>query len=66
MQKSRNVVSVDNDNKMVYLRDKATMRPFGAFDKVYDEETGQSKIYMEVVAPLITQVLNGYNCTVFA
>jgi hypothetical protein len=33
---------------------------------VYDQETSQSQIYKEVVAPLILQVLEGYNGTVFA
>ncbi|CAD5229060.1 unnamed protein product [Bursaphelenchus okinawaensis] len=66
MEKGRSITSIDRDSKMVYLRDKLNMRPFGPFDRVYDEDTTQITMYKDVVAPLIAQVLNGYNCTVFA
>lgn len=66
LQKSRNVVSCNRDNR-VLLKEKGTnLRPYGPFDKVYGEDTSQIAVYKDVVAPLITHVLNGYNCTVFA
>ncbi|CAD5234740.1 unnamed protein product [Bursaphelenchus xylophilus] len=66
MEKGRSVASIDRDTKVVYLRDKLNMRQFGPFDRAYDEDASQIVVYKEVVAPLISQVLNGYNCTVFA
>uniref|UniRef100_A0A7E4ZZG4 Kinesin-like protein n=1 Tax=Panagrellus redivivus TaxID=6233 RepID=A0A7E4ZZG4_PANRE len=41
-------------------------KAFGPFDYVYDETSTQLELYHEIVAPLINQVLSGYNCTVFA
>ncbi|KAI6205416.1 hypothetical protein M3Y94_00789600 [Aphelenchoides besseyi] len=66
VERARNIVSIDSKNKQVHLREKATMRPFGPFDRVYDENHSQGQIYKEVVEPLILQVLQGFNCTVFA
>ncbi|KAI6209487.1 Kinesin-like protein KIF11 [Aphelenchoides besseyi] len=66
IERARNIVSIDPKNKQVHLREKATMRPFGPFDRVYDENHSQGQIYKEVVEPLILQVLQGFNCTVFA
>lgn len=36
------------------------------FDKAFGPESKQSEVYQSVVAPLIEEVLAGYNCTVFA
>ncbi|XP_050315981.1 kinesin-like protein Klp61F [Anthonomus grandis grandis] len=36
------------------------------FDRVFDSESTQMDIYQYVVAPMISDVLAGYNCTVFA
>lgn len=36
------------------------------FDCVFGAEADQNLIYNEVVAPLLDQVVNGYNCTLFA
>ena len=36
------------------------------FDKVFGPQSKQLDVYRAVVEPLITQVLQGYNCTVFA
>lgn len=36
------------------------------FDGVFDEKSTQIEVYKRVVSPLIQQVLDGYNCTVFA
>ncbi|KAJ3920283.1 P-loop containing nucleoside triphosphate hydrolase protein [Lentinula edodes] len=36
------------------------------FDLVYDPEADQTMIYHDVVGPMLQQVLEGYNCTLFA
>ncbi|XP_046658811.1 kinesin-like protein KIF11 isoform X1 [Homalodisca vitripennis] len=36
------------------------------FDKVFDVNTKQETVYNTVVRPMIKEVLQGYNCTVFA
>lgn len=37
-----------------------------AFDHVFGPEADQGLVYNEAVAPLLDEVLMGYNCTVFA
>ncbi|XP_071053167.1 kinesin-like protein KIF11 [Onthophagus taurus] len=36
------------------------------FDRVFDDTSSQSDVYNTIVRPLITEVIGGYNCTVFA
>ena len=36
------------------------------FDKVFGIKSKQLEVYRSVVEPLINQVMQGYNCTVFA
>lgn len=36
------------------------------FDQVFGPEADQSMIFQDVVAPILEEVLMGYNCTVFA
>ena len=36
------------------------------FDRTFAENSKQSDVYKAVVSPLVTQVMQGYNCTVFA
>jgi kinesin family member 11 len=36
------------------------------FDLVFGPEADQAMIYHEVVSPMLEQVLQGYNCTLFA
>ena len=45
--------------------DKATTKTF-TFDKVFTPDSTQIEVYKGVVEPIITEVLMGYNCTVFA
>ncbi|KAI6191648.1 Kinesin-like protein KIF11 [Aphelenchoides bicaudatus] len=73
MEKSRSIVSVDPYAKTINIREKTTaVKPYGPFDRlkaplqVYDQEATQAQIYKEVVAPLVLQVLDGFNATVFA
>jgi kinesin family protein 5 len=39
--------------------------PF-AYDRVYDMASTQAKVYETAVAPIVEQVLNGYNGTILA
>lgn len=36
------------------------------FDQVFGPEAEQSVIYQDVVVPLLNEVFDGYNCTIFA
>ncbi|CAL0324230.1 unnamed protein product [Lupinus luteus] len=36
------------------------------FDKVFDSTSQQSELYNEAISPIVHEVLEGYNCTVFA
>ncbi|GIX69584.1 kinesin-like protein KIF11 [Caerostris extrusa] len=64
-QGSPSVVDVIPEKKEILLKDKNTNREF-FFDKVFPSDAKQITIYKAVVGPLIQEVLNGYNCTVFA
>ena len=33
---------------------------------MFDPETGQAKIYKMAIAPIVEEVLEGFNCTIFA
>lgn len=33
---------------------------------MFDPETGQAKIYKVAIAPIVEEVLEGFNCTIFA
>ena len=67
-QRSFSVVEAESSNK-VLIKEKinasSTMRPF-TFDRVFGENSKQKDVYKSVVGPLIDQVMQGYNCTVFA
>ena len=45
--------------------EKSSTKTF-TFDKVFDPNSTQIHVYKEVVSPIIQEVLQGYNCTVFA
>ena len=34
--------------------------------QVFDPETGQAKLYKMAIAPIVEEVLEGFNCTIFA
>lgn len=36
------------------------------FDKVFGPEADQTTVFSEVADPMLDQVLEGYNCTIFA
>ncbi|XP_055952321.1 kinesin-like protein KIF11-B [Argiope bruennichi] len=64
-QGSPSVVEVIPDKKEILIKDRTSNREF-FFDKVFPPDAKQITVYKAVVGPLIQEVLNGYNCTVFA
>lgn len=47
------------------LSSKALSRTF-RFDRVFGPESTQQKLYDQAVAPIVGEVLEGFNCTIFA
>ncbi|KAK6641195.1 hypothetical protein RUM44_012904 [Polyplax serrata] len=65
-QELRSQVIVDCvSTKEVTVKDKSQTKTF-TFDRVFGPDSKQVEIYKTVVSPLIQEVLQGYNCTVFA
>lgn len=64
---SNEMIRVSSEREVVVhqmLENKMTKK--FTFDRAFGPESKQSDVYQAVVAPLITEVLAGYNCTVFA
>ncbi|CAD7087996.1 unnamed protein product [Hermetia illucens] len=57
----RGVVEIQNPNEA----NKENRKTF-TYDAVYDHSSTQKNIYDEIVRPLVTSVLEGFNCCVFA
>ena len=67
----KGVVEIDRLRKEIRVNERlnsATDKQSRLFtyDGVFDASVGQCEVYDHVVAPLINEVLAGYNCTVFA
>ena len=54
----------DRQELRLYLSDKSTK--FYTFDRVFTPEASQLNIYKSMVMPMVEEVLEGYNCTIFA
>ena len=67
-QRSWSVVDTPNSREVVAKENaSATSRTKKfTFDRVFGPSTQQNDVYKSVVGPLIKEVLQGYNCTVFA
>uniref|UniRef100_A0A914LNW6 Kinesin-like protein n=1 Tax=Meloidogyne incognita TaxID=6306 RepID=A0A914LNW6_MELIC len=72
---NKNIVSCDRvartvSLKAICLSDSSRFgqgqKCFGPYDKIFGPESTQIEVYDGVLAPLMGQVLDGYNCTVFA
>ncbi|CAB3233053.1 unnamed protein product [Arctia plantaginis] len=65
--KSLGVIDVVNNREVVVRQSQQTShtKKF-TFDRAFAPNASQLQVYQEVVSPLIEEVLNGYNCTVFA
>jgi kinesin family protein 11 len=59
------ILSCNAETKEVKVGIKNRPKTF-TFDKVYGQFSKQAEIYEQTVAPIIDEVLQGFNCTVFA
>uniref|UniRef100_A0A0K2UXY6 Kinesin 5 [Nasonia vitripennis] n=2 Tax=Lepeophtheirus salmonis TaxID=72036 RepID=A0A0K2UXY6_LEPSM len=59
---------VDTDGKKVIVKEKSnsSLTKTFSFNGVFGPDCDQRMVYLKVVRPLIDQVMQGYNCTVFA
>ncbi|KAM3186450.1 hypothetical protein ACTXT7_004295 [Hymenolepis weldensis] len=53
-------------DQQIVLKDKSTSSRSYTFDRVFGPHSKQKDIYNEMVAPTVVEVLEGYNCTIFA
>ncbi|VDK77860.1 unnamed protein product [Dibothriocephalus latus] len=60
-----NIVESCRDHKIT-LRDKSTSTRSYVFDRVFGPRSKQAEVYNEMVAPVVLEVIEGYNCTIFA
>lgn len=66
-KEKRNNVEAFSDRNEIRLGERPNVHAKQCvFDGVFDERSCQIEVYKRVVSPLIQQVLDGYNCTVFA
>ncbi|KAK7404642.1 hypothetical protein VNO78_05597 [Psophocarpus tetragonolobus] len=63
------VISCDEGRREVSavqcIANKQIDRTF-AFDKVFGPDSKQKELYEQAVSPIVNEVLEGYNCTIFA
>lgn len=59
------IVESCKDQKIT-LKDKTTSSRSYTFDRVFGPNSKQKDIYNDMVAPTVIEVLEGYNCTIFA
>ncbi|KAI7690377.1 hypothetical protein SSS_10863 [Sarcoptes scabiei] len=67
----RPLKSLEKKGPIEIISDKRAIRAIQhnktyAFDNVFDSKANQLDVYRSVVEPLVEQVIEGYNCTVFA
>lgn len=68
---SPNSIDIDGKKKEITVRqdisflDKGNNRTF-QFDQVFGPKAKQIDVYRQMVAPVVEEVLQGYNCTIFA
>jgi kinesin family protein 11 len=66
---SVNVIECREKGKEILVVDKnapvPTTKTF-TFDKVFGVYSKQSEVYNQVVRPAVLEVIEGYNCTIFA
>lgn len=63
---SQEVVKVMSEREVIVKQLDNRMTKKFTFDRAFGPDSKQADVYQVVVAPLITEVLSGYNCTVFA
>ncbi|CAF2379480.1 unnamed protein product, partial [Brassica napus] len=54
--------------KLLFLRTSlgSTLIGFFTFDKVFGPSAKQKELYDQAVVPIVNEVLEGFNCTIFA
>ncbi|TKR65189.1 hypothetical protein L596_025630 [Steinernema carpocapsae] len=62
---AKNIVILDHVAKAITLKDRTGSRVYQPYDKIYGEKESQATVYNDLIAPLVGEVLSGYNCTVF-
>ena len=55
-----------SNKKEVQVVEKSSLKKSFSFDRVFGSIAKQIDVYRVVAAPLVNEVLAGYNCTVFA
>lgn len=68
-QGSYSVVETNGDKKEVSVKERLGINPSTktySFDHVFTPSSTQLHVYKSIVIPIIDEVLQGYNCTVFA
>ena len=60
------VETPSTNNREVAVVEKSSLTKSFTFDRVFGTTSKQVDVYKVVAAPLVQEVLAGYNCTVFA
>lgn len=63
------VIGADNPSHEVRLIQNIAGKPISkvySFDHVFDHRASQADVYDQAVQPIVEEVLEGYNCTIFA
>ncbi|KAL3151849.1 hypothetical protein ABBQ38_012814 [Trebouxia sp. C0009 RCD-2024] len=63
------IVQVMEANKEVVLMQSVAGKHMGRafhYDKVFGPESSQERLYTGAIAPIVSEVLEGFNCTIFA
>lgn len=53
-------------DQKITLKDKSSSSRSYTFDRVFGPQSKQRDVYNEMVAPTVVEVIEGYNCTIFA
>ncbi|WAR21929.1 KIF11-like protein [Mya arenaria] len=68
-QSSYSVVDGNAEKKEVTVKERLGVNPTTKtfnFDHVFPQDVKQQQVYKSIVSPIIDEVLDGYNCTIFA
>ncbi|KAL4537858.1 hypothetical protein Ndes2526B_g04278 [Nannochloris sp. 'desiccata'] len=63
------VIKCDEANREVTLNQNINGKQFGRtyhFDKIFAPDTTQERLYDSAISPIVDEVLQGFNCTIFA
>lgn len=68
-QGSYSVVESNGDKREITIKERLGINPTTKtynFDHVFPPAASQLHVYKSIVIPIIDEVLQGYNCTIFA